>query len=109
MLLDASNYSKGFLMDSEGTVLAGVSDHPDRPGLFIAWMVDAATSECFGLHEFESLESAVSMVNLSVRGNGGDWHFVSGGCSEGGCSGGGCSGNGGCGGKGSCGHNHSHV
>lgn len=91
--LTAETFRKGFLIDEE--LMAGVSENPDKPGEFMAFLVENATGEVVSVAKHESLESALEAVNSLPR----DWAFESpsGGCGSGQCSGGGCSG-GGCGG-----------
>ena len=83
-LLNETNFQKGFLLDDE--LLAGVAEHPDKPGLFLAWMVSQFTGEYVGLKECTSLPEALFVVNEVDR----DWQFESTGCGKPGCKGGNC-------------------
>ena len=118
MLLNAENYKKGFLVDND--LVGGVSEHPERDGDYIAFILQHTTGEYLGYQSFKSLDEALAAINNVER----DWVFeaasnCTGGCGhhhgegeehghghEHGCgSGGGC---GGCGKHGEHEHNHGH-
>ena len=94
-MLTQENYSKGMLVDEE--LLAGVSEHPETQGLFVAYVMNHLTAEYLHYHEFSNLTQALEVVNQIKR----PWQFEkTGGCGgcggDGGCDGGGCK-------KGNCG------
>lgn len=109
MKLTADNYNTGFLVDDE--VAGGVAEHPQKPGQFVAFILQHTTGEYLGYQPFDTLEAALKTLNEVER----EWVFekassCSGGCGNhgegeghdhghdhghGGCGGGGC---GGCGG-----------
>ncbi len=70
-LLSAQNYKNGFLIDSD--LMAGVSEKPDAPGVFTAYVLKHETGEYLGYQEFTSLEDAVARINAIER----DWEFES--------------------------------
>jgi hypothetical protein len=91
--LNAENYSRGFLVDEE--LMAGVTQHPDQPDTFVAFVLQHSTGEYLGYQPYPSLDQALSRINQIPR----PWTFerVGGGCAggkcgtaEGGCGGGGC-------------------
>jgi uncharacterized membrane protein YgcG len=91
MLLTAENYSKGFLVDDE--LLGGVTQHPEQPGTYVAFVLRHTTGEYLGYQPFTDLEEALAVINRVKR----SWTYEkTGGC--GGQGGGGCDGSGGCGG-----------
>jgi hypothetical protein len=95
----ADNFKKGFLVDEE--LMAGITENPDTPGLYIAYVVRHTTGETLGNQQFEDLFEAIRTINDIQR----DWSFEA--ISK--CGGGGtCGGSGKCGGTGSCGDKHSH-
>ena len=87
-MLNTENYSRGFLIDDE--LMAGVTQHPEKTDLFVAFVVRHETGEYLGYEAFSSLDSALEVINRIPR----EWAFEKvGGC--GGCEGGQC-------GKGMC-------
>lgn len=105
MLLTTENYNTGFLVDDD--IVGGVAEHPDKPGQFVAFILQHTTGEYLGYQPFESLEAALATINQVER----PWVFekassCTGGCGEHGHGegheheGGGCGGSGGCGGCG---------
>ncbi|MBI2712220.1 MAG: hypothetical protein HYX41_05085 [Bdellovibrio sp.] len=87
-MLTPENYSQGFLIDDE--LMAGVTQHPEKTDLFVAFVVQHSTGEYLGYEAFSGLNSALQAINQIPR----QWAFEKvGGC--GGCEGGKC-------GKGAC-------
>jgi len=99
MPLSAENYSKGFLIDEE--LMGGVTQHPEQPGLFVAFVLRHTTGEYLGYQPFQDLDEALKVINGVQR----PWSFEKtsgcGGCGEGGGCGKGKCGAGACG-KGAC-------
>ncbi len=98
-LLNPENYTKGFLVDDE--LMAGVSQNPEDPNVFVAFVLRHTTGEYMGYQPFSDLVTALATVNQIKR----QWTFERlggcGGCGEGGtCNPGSC-GAGKCG-KGAC-------
>lgn len=88
-LLTAENYNKGFLVDDE--LMAGVSQDPNQPGVYVAFVLQHTTGEYLGYQPFTVLEQALQTLNQIER----SWIFEAvGGCGncgkEGGCAGGKC-------------------
>ena len=99
MQLDRDNYARGFLVDEE--LMGGVTEHPEQPGTFVAFVLRHTTGEYLGYQPFTSLDEALSRINSVER----PWAFEKvGGC--GGCEGGNCGkgkcGQGACGSAGAC-------
>jgi hypothetical protein len=93
MSLTAENYSKGFLVDEE--LMGGVTPSTERPGEFVAYVMNHLTGEYLGYQGFGSLDQALVAINQVKR----DWAFESvSGCGAGKCAGGNCK-VGGCGKK----------
>jgi hypothetical protein len=88
--LTSENYKQGFLVDDD--LMAGVTPHPEQPGVFVAFVLQHTTGEYLGYQPFNDLDSALRIINQIQR----SWNFEAvggcGGCGEGGmCSkGGGC-------------------
>jgi hypothetical protein len=103
MALDSTNYNQGFLVDDD--LMGGVTQDPQKPSVYIAFVLQHTTGEYLGYQPFSDLQLALNAINQIQR----PWTFERvggcGGCGEGGsCSKGGC-GIGGEGGgckKGSC-------
>ena len=95
-MLTAENYTKGFLVDED--LMAGVSQHPQQPGNYVAFVLRHSTGEYLGYQNFTDLGAALAVVNQIPR----TWSFEKlGGCGNGNCGNGQCAA-GGCGQKGSC-------
>jgi hypothetical protein len=95
-LLTLENYSKGFLVDED--LMAGVSQHPENPELFVAFVLRHTTGEYLGYQPFYDLHAALHMINRIER----SWTYERfGGCGNGNCGEGKC-GEGGCCSKGAC-------
>lgn len=94
-MLTNENYSKGFLIDEE--LMGGITQHPQTPDLFVAFVLQHTTGEYLGYQPFPDVESALQVINQIQR----PWIFekiggCGGNCGEGGqCSKGKC-------GQGSC-------
>lgn len=85
-LLTPENYAQGMLVDEE--LMAGITRHPENPGLFVAFVLQHTTGEYLGYQPFALLEDALATLNRIPR----EWFFEK----TGGCAG--------CGkGDGSCG------
>jgi hypothetical protein len=81
--LTLENYSKGFMIDEE--LMAGVTEHPEQRGLFVAFVLRHTTGEYLGYQPFEDLNEALGVINRISR----PWKYdAAGGC--GGCAGGTC-------------------
>lgn len=91
MLLTAENYSKGFLIDEE--LMGGVSEHPEQPGRFFAYVMNHGTGEYLGQQAFTTLDEALRAINSVQRawafektsGCGGCGNNEGGVCKKGGC------------------------
>lgn len=93
--LSIDNYSQGFLVDDD--LMAGVSQNPEKPDQYFAFVLQHTTGEYLGYQPFSNLESALQVINQIER----SWVFEKvGGC--GGCGKGGQCSKGGCGKAGSC-------
>ena len=91
MSLTSENYSKGFLIDEE--LMGGVTQKPDEPETFVAFVLRHTTGEYLGYQPFTTLDAALGAINSVQR----DWVFDKvGGCGNGNCGNGSCKG-GGCG------------
>ena len=94
-MLTVENYRGGFLVDDE--LMGGITEDPQRPNRFIAFVLHHTTGEYLGYQPFDDLTLALQAINQIQR----PWAFEKlGGC--GGCNGaeGGC-------GKGKCGQGKS--
>jgi hypothetical protein len=90
MLLNSDNYSRGFLLDGE--LMAGVTEHPERTGEFLAFVLRPETGEYLGYETYPALEGALTAINGIPR----QWEYQKiGGCGDGECTGN-CSNCGGC-------------
>src|SRR5438309_270917 len=86
------NFNKGFLVDEE--LMAGITEVPEAPGTFNAYVVRHTTGETLGLQSFSNLFEAIRTINDIPR----EWAYEAiskcggGNCSKGGCgkNGGGC-------------------
>lgn len=92
--LTSLNYTQGFLMDNE--LMAGVTQAPESPQSFAAFVLNHRTGEYLGYRAYSNLEEALASLNSIPR----EWAFERskncGGCGEGqSCTLGEC-------GKGSC-------
>jgi hypothetical protein len=90
--LTSENYKKGFLMDEE--LMAGISEIPNSPGTFTAFVVKHTTGETLGVQQFTNVFEAIRTLNEIPR----TWGFEA--VSR--CGGGKC-GTGACGKNGACG------
>lgn len=105
MLLTQENYKQGFLVDQD--LMAGITESPEQPGTFAAFVLQHTTGEYIGYQLFPSLEKALTALNGIPR----SWSFerLGGGCGgkcgtgEGGCQNGSCGQAGKCGTGGGCG------
>ncbi len=86
----ADNFKKGFLVDEE--LMAGVSEHPDSPGTYTAYVVRHTTGETLGVQQFTNVFEAIRTLNEIPRA----WTYEAvskcggGGCGSGKCGKGGC-------------------
>ena len=89
-LLDALNYAKGFLVDEE--LMAGVTENPENPGSYIAFVLRHSSGEYLGYQPFDTLDLALDSINRIPR----PWAYERfggcGGCSDGTCQQGKCGG-----------------
>lgn len=90
-LLNTDNYARGFLVDED--LMAGVSANPEKPGVYVAFVLSHATGEYVGYQPFEDLNLALQAINRIPR----TWTYET----MGGC--GGCGKEGKCGEGGGCG------
>jgi hypothetical protein len=90
--LTSENYSKGFLIDED--LMGGITQHPENPGVFVAFVLQHTTGEYLGYQPFPDLDSALQSLNQIQR----PWTFER----VGGCGGGQCGKEGGSS-KGQCG------
>jgi hypothetical protein len=98
--LNPENYARGFLVDEE--LMGGVTEHPEQPGTFVAFVLRHTTGEYLGYQPFASLAEALARINAVQR----PWSYERvggcGGCADGsGCGQGQC-GRGACGAGGGC-------
>ena len=89
--LTLENYKKGFLIDDEW--MAGVTEHPEDPGTYVAFVLRHTTGEYLGYQPFQDIQIALNSINELPR----QWTFEkmggacgNGNCREGACAGGGC-------------------
>jgi hypothetical protein len=87
--LNTENYTQGFLVDEE--LMAGVTQHPEQPDTYVAFVLQHTTGEYLGYQPFTGLDSALQAINQIQR----SWQFEKvggcGGCGkEGSCNGGKC-------------------
>jgi hypothetical protein len=88
--LTGDNFKKGFLMDEE--LMAGISEVPDAPGSFTAYVVRHTTGETLGTQQFGNIFEAIRTLNEIPR----EWAYQSvSKCGGGNCKAGGCGKNGG--------------
>ena len=86
------NYKKGFLIDEE--LMAGITESPEQPGNFTAYVVRHTTGETLGVQSFNELFEAIRTLNDIPR----EWTYEAiskcggGNCASGACgkAGGGC-------------------
>jgi hypothetical protein len=80
MLLNAENYSKGFLIDEE--LMAGVTENPGAAGSFVAFVLRLETGEYLGYESYSTLDEALAAIGRIPR----SWAYEkSSGCGEGAC------------------------
>jgi hypothetical protein len=100
MPLTRENYARGFLVDEE--LMGGVTEHPEQPGQFVAFVLRHTTGEYLGYQPFVELDAALEKINAVSR----PWSFEKvggcGGCKDGQCGKGACGSSGGGCGTGSC-------
>ena len=76
--------------------MAGISEVPESPGSFTAYVVRHTTGETLGVQQFGNVFEAIRTLNEIPR----EWAFQSvSKCGGGNCKAGGCGKNGGCGKK----------
>jgi hypothetical protein len=86
----ADNFKKGFLIDEE--LMAGISESPDQPGIYTAYVVRHTTGETLGNQQFGDLFEAIRTINDIQR----EWTYEaiskcgSGNCGSGKCGTGSC-------------------
>jgi hypothetical protein len=69
MKLTAENHAQGFLLDEE--LMAGVTEHPESGGQFLAYVIRHTTGEYLGYQTHPTLDSALKAI-AGVRR---DWIF----------------------------------
>lgn len=74
MLLTPENYQKGFLVDDQ--LMAGISESPDNPGVFVAYVLDHESGEYLGYEPYPTLDGALAALNQIPR----TWAYESVGC-----------------------------
>ncbi|HTL10910.1 MAG TPA: hypothetical protein VL588_00390 [Bdellovibrionota bacterium] len=67
--LTIQNHAHGFLVDAEW--MGGVCESPERPGSYLAYVLEPETGTYVSAHHFERLEDAVEALNRIPR----DWAF----------------------------------
>jgi hypothetical protein len=86
----AENFKKGFLVDEE--LMAGITESPEAPGLYTAYVVRHTTGETLGSQQFNDLFEAVRTINDIQR----EWSYEAiskcggGNCGSGKCGTGAC-------------------
>jgi len=86
----ADNFKKGFLVDEE--LMAGITESPDAPGLYSAYVVRHTTGETLGNQQFTDLFEAIRTINGIQR----EWNYEAiskcggGNCGNGKCAVGAC-------------------
>lgn len=89
MPLTPENYNQGFLVDEE--LMAGVTENPDQPSVYLAYVLRHTTGEYLGQQACGSLEEALALINRIPR----TWEFErTQGCDGGKCAAGKCKGEG---------------
>ena len=84
-LLTPENYSRGFLVDD--LLMAGVTQNPEVPGAFVAYVLQHVTGEYLGYESYGDLATALAAMNQIPR----PWVFQPmGKCGEGACGDGTC-------------------
>lgn len=87
MKLTQDNFSQGFLVDEE--LMGGVTQSPEDPGIFVAYVLNHMTGEYLGYRPFPELNQALEAISQVQR----PWVFeATSGCGSGKCSGGKCKG-----------------
>jgi hypothetical protein len=71
MALTPLNYNQGFLVDEE--LMAGVTENPDQPGTFAAYVLRHTTGEYLGHQAGLPLDAALELINKIPR----QWAFES--------------------------------
>lgn len=88
--LTSQNFDQGFLVDEE--LMAGVTESPEQPGHYSAYVLRHTTGEYLGHQAGLTLDQALAMINRIPR----TWVFEStrgcdgSKCAEGKCKGEGC-------------------
>lgn len=78
--LTRENFERGFLVDEE--LMAGVSEHPDVYGRYVAFVLKPETAEYLGYQDFPRLDDALDSINSIPR----NWSYESSsGCQTGNC------------------------
>ena len=86
----AENFKKGFLVDEE--LMAGITESPDAPGLYTAYVVRHTTGETLGTQQFTNPFEAIRTINEIQR----EWNYEAiskcggGNCGSGKCAAGAC-------------------
>jgi hypothetical protein len=86
----ADNFKSGFLIDEE--LLAGISETPDSPGVFTAYVVRHTTGETLGSQQYTNVFEAIRTINNIER----HWSFESTSKCGGNCASGSCGKSGSC-------------
>lgn len=90
MALTEQNFNQGFLVDEE--LMAGVTENPDQPGTYAAYVLRHTTGEYLGHQSCATLGEALALINRIPRA----WVFEAtkgcdgSTCEEGKCKGEGC-------------------
>jgi hypothetical protein len=69
--LTAENFKKGFLIDEQW--MGGVTEDPEKPGFYAAFILSHETGEYLGYHPGLALETALQQMNAIAR----DWKYES--------------------------------
>lgn len=84
-MLDSDNYRKGFLIDPE--LMAGITEDPNAPGHFFAFVLKHETGEYLGYQRYPGLQDALIAINQIPR----KWNYeTTSGCGGGKCGSGNC-------------------
>lgn len=64
-ILTSNNYTQGFLIDQE--LMGGVSEDPEKPGTYTAYVLNHVTSQYLGYETGLTLDAALELINQVKR------------------------------------------